>query len=90
MKTKINISLLILIASAAFGSPSFAGSADDAKWIGQCVIDNKDEGQSVDTVQKYCTCMNDKMSDNETQSITQWEKTHKVEDEACSALAGWK
>ena len=90
MNAKTTVSLLILIASAAFGSPSFAGSADDAKWISQCVVDNKDEGQSADAVQKYCACMNDKMPDNETQSITQWEKTHKAEDEACSALAGWK
>ena len=39
---------------------------------------------------KYCTCMNNKMSDNETQSITQWEKTHATERKACDAEAGWK
>jgi len=31
-----------------------------------------------------------KMSDNETQSITQWEKTHATERKACDAEAGWK
>jgi hypothetical protein len=30
------------------------------------------------------------MSDNETQSISTWEKTHKTEQEACSKQAGWK
>ena len=89
MKTRINTFFLTLIIAAAFSSPSFAG-ADDAKWIDQCIADNKAEGQLAETVQKYCACMNDKMPDNETQSISEWEKTHKTEDEACSAVAGWK
>jgi len=41
-------------------------------------------------VLKYCTCMNNKMSNNETQSITQWEKTHVAERKACDKEAGWK
>ena len=45
----------------------------------QCVQDNKDEKATVEVISKYCTCMNNKMSDNETQSITQWEKTHATE-----------
>ena len=43
-----------------------------------------------EVVLKYCTCMNNKMSDNETQSITQWEKTHVAERKACDKEAGWK
>jgi hypothetical protein len=39
---------------------------------------------------EYCTCMNNKMSDDETQSITQWEKTHVAERKACDREAGWK
>ena len=34
--------------------------------------------------------MNNKMDNNETRSITQWEKTHKAEQAACSKEAGWK
>jgi len=41
-------------------------------------------------VLKYCTCMNNKMGNNETRSITQWEKTHESEAKACSKAAGWK
>jgi len=59
------------------------------KWINQCVADNKGDA-AEDVVLKYCTCMNNKMSDNETQSITQWEKTHVAERKACDAEAGWK
>lgn len=71
------------------GSLAFAGP-DDAKWVAQCVSDNKDEKASVEVISKYCTCMNNKMGDNETQSISTWEKTHKTEMEACSKQAGWK
>jgi hypothetical protein len=46
-----------------------AATTDDVKWINQCVADNKGDA-SDDVVLKYCTCMNNKMSDNETQSIT--------------------
>jgi len=33
--------------------------------------------------------MNEKMSDNETRSITEWEKSHPVERRACDKQAGW-
>lgn len=63
--------------------------ADDAKWVAQCVADNKSEGQSVETLTKYCTCMNNKMSSKETQPITEWEKSHPQENEECSKEANW-
>lgn len=48
--------------------------------------DNK--GAAADAViLKYCTCMNNKMDDNESQSITQWEKTHVAERKAKSMTA---
>jgi hypothetical protein len=87
--------LASLVAVAGFSgllastTPARA-DADDTKWINQCIIDNKDEGQTTATVNAYCTCMNDQMSSEETQSISQWEKTHKKEAEACSTRAGWK
>jgi hypothetical protein len=36
------------------------------------------------------TCMNNKMSSNETLSITAWEKTHPTEVAACDKESGWK
>ena len=46
--------------------------------------DNK--GATTDEiVLKYCTCMNNKMSENETKSITEWEKTHVAERKACDS-----
>lgn len=90
----MKLTIFALAAVTAFGalaasSPALA-NADDAKWVAQCVRDNKDEGQTVQVVTTYCTCMNDKMDSNETRSITQWEKANKREMEACSAQAGWK
>lgn len=79
------------VFAAAFlaSSAAFAATTDDVKWINACVKDNK--GAAADAViLKYCTCMNNKMSDNETQSITQWEKTHVAERRACDKEAGWR
>ena len=82
-----------IIAAATFGTaPASAQkqSADDTKWITACVSDNKDEGQSAPVVLAYCTCMNNKMDNNETRSITQWEKANPRASDACGRQAGWK
>jgi hypothetical protein len=34
--------------------------------------------------------MNNKMTDEETQSITEWEKTHPEDQKACEQEAGWE
>jgi hypothetical protein len=80
---------LVLAASLLNVGASFAATTDDVKWINQCVTDNKGSA-AAEVILKYCTCMNNKMSDNETQSITQWEKTHATERKACDKEAGWK
>jgi len=85
MKTLV----LALAAACVVVSAASAATTDDVKWINQCVNDNKG-GAAAEVVLKYCTCMNNKMSDNETQSITQWEKTHVAERKACDREAGWK
>jgi hypothetical protein len=64
--------------------------ADDAAWIKKCVSDNKKEGASAEVVAAWCSCMNNKMSSNETLSITAWEKTHPAEVAACDKESGWK
>lgn len=85
---KAAIAVLLAVASLA-STTVRAATTDDVKWINQCVADNKGDAKA-DVVLKYCTCMNNKMSDNETQSITQWEKTHVAERKACDKEAGWK
>jgi hypothetical protein len=86
---KIAIFALALAAICFATNAAFAATTDDVKWINKCVADNKGDA-SAEVVLKYCTCMNNKMSDNETQSITQWEKTHVAERKACDKEAGWK
>ena len=81
---------LVIVSSLIIGRAAVAATTDDVKWINQCVSDNKDEGAKKEVVLKYCTCMDNKMSNNETQSITQWEKTHVAERKACDAESGWK
>ncbi len=87
MKTVLYV---LALATVAFvGNFASAATTDDVKWINQCVSDNKG-GAASEVVLKYCTCMNNKMSDNETRSITEWEKTHESERKACDKEAGWK
>jgi hypothetical protein len=33
--------------------------------------------------------MTNKMDENETKSVTQWEKTHKTEEAQCDKESGW-
>jgi len=84
-----SIFAVVAITAALISGAAYAGSDDD-KWINKCISDNAKEGATADVVKKYCTCMNNKMSDNETQSISTWEKTHQTEMKACEAEAGWK
>jgi hypothetical protein len=86
MRYAIAASLVVV-----FGLTGVAkADSDDVKWIAQCMKDNQDAKVEASVVQKYCSCMNNKMSSNETQSITQWEKTHVAERKACDKEAGWK
>ena len=82
-------SALLCATALLAGGPAFAGP-DDAKWVAQCVQDNKDEKVGIEVITKYCTCMNNKMSVDVTQSITTWEKSHVAERTACDKESGWK
>lgn len=79
----------LMFTAFAFTTAAFAVTTDDVKWINQCVNDNKGDAAPA-VILKYCTCMNNKMSNNETQSITQWEKTHVAERKACDRESGWR
>jgi hypothetical protein len=82
-----HLALPLLLALAACATTS--GSADDRRWINQCIRDNADEGASRRVVTAYCTCMVNRMSDHETRSVTQWERANPGARRACSREAGW-
>ncbi len=84
------IAFAMLLVGTVIGSAAAMANADDTKWIAQCITDNSDAKVDASVVTKYCTCMNDKMSDNETRTITQWEKTHPKEEAQCDKESGWK
>ena len=82
-----------LLAVCLLPSVSMAQSlnADDMKWINQCINDNKSEaGGTPQIVRAYCICMNEKMDNNETRSVTQREKANPGARKACEKTAGWK
>ena len=75
-----------------FGAPAYAATSDDAKWVAKCVGDNASaKNVTVQIITAYCTCMNDQMDDNETLSVSAWEKTGKgkVAMAACDKKSGW-
>jgi hypothetical protein len=82
---------LIFLTSFLFFSASNVFGGDDEKWVQKCINDNKGE-EKPEVVKKYCVCMNNEMDDNETLSITQWEKTPagKKAEAKCDKVAGWK
>ena len=66
-------------------------TTDDLKWVNQCISDNKSEkGGTPAIVRAYCICMNEKMDNNETRSITQWEKANPRARAACDRESGWR
>lgn len=90
MKYSVPLAVLLMLAAAG-GSWAQKLNADDVKWINQCIDDNKGEpGATPKIARAYCICMNEKMDSNETRSITQWEKSHPKERQACDRQAGWK
>jgi hypothetical protein len=87
------VAAIIVATSFVVTGPASAQklNADDMKWINQCIDDNRGEpGATPAITRAYCMCMNEKMDSNESQSISQWEKTHKKERDACGRQAGWK
>ena len=87
--SRIALLAVAIVAQVPGVGPAFA-NADDAAWIKKCVDDNQDENQTATVVAAYCACMNNKMSGSETQSISDWEKSHQSEQETCSKEAGWE
>jgi hypothetical protein len=88
---RLLVGIALVLSFAAAPASAQKMNADDIKWVNQCIDDSKGEpGATPAIARKYCICMNEKMDDNETQSITQWEKTHRKEREACDKEAGWK
>ena len=87
---KLAIGACVVLAGLAFAAPASAGP-DDAKWVARCVSDNAGAKVAVDIISKYCTCMNNEMDNNETRSISTWEKTSdgKVAMAKCDKESGW-
>jgi hypothetical protein len=83
------LTALLFVSSLCLASSALAQSADDKKWINQCISDNSDAKVSKAIVTSYCTCMTEKMSTNETRTVTQWEKANPESRKACEKVAGW-
>lgn len=88
--------ILGVAACAVVATAFFAGNRvnaqmtqDDLKWVNQCIADNKGL-TGADVIRKYCICMNEAMDDNETRTITQFEKANPKIRAKCDRVSGWK
>ena len=90
MKLRSMMAIVALLAGAVMTSEVAYAGADDMKWIAKCLKDNADAKVAPEIVTTYCTCMNNKMDENETQSISTWEKSHPKEMADCERQSGWK
>ena len=83
----------IFLAACATSIPASAQKmdADDLKWVNQCISDSRGvEGYTPALARAYCMCMNEKMDNNETRSVTQWEKANPAAQKDCEQKSGWK
>jgi hypothetical protein len=55
-----------MLACVIVSTAAFAQTADDRRWVNQCLRDNSDAKVAASIVRAYCECMNNKMDDNET------------------------
>lgn len=90
MKLKSMMAIMAVLAGTVLVSGVAQADADDMKWISKCLKDNADAKVAPEVVTAYCTCMNNKMDSNETQSISTWEKSHPKEMADCERQSGWK
>jgi hypothetical protein len=88
---KLTAAALAFAAALSMTGVAQAATTDDVRWVAQCLADNAEATAKVgmDVVSKYCGCMNAKMGDNETRTITEWEKSNPESRKACEAFAGW-
>jgi hypothetical protein len=84
------IVVALLLTGSLFASNAALADQADAQWVARCVSDNQRGSPPVEVITKYCTCMNGKMSSNETLSVSAWEKTHPTEMAACDKESGWQ
>jgi hypothetical protein len=81
------------ITVLALGACLVAGTAranDDVKWVNQCIRDSAGIKGTTQQKTMYCSCMVGKMDDNETRSVTQWEKANPAAMKDCEKRSGWE
>jgi len=80
---------LLAIAWVMASTAVLAQTADDRRWVNQCIRDNAGS-TSAAIIRAYCVCMNDKMDENETRSISQWERSNPAARRECDRVSGWR
>ena len=82
---------LTIAATVLMTSASALAVTAGKERIDECIADNADEGQTPEVVSKYCECMDKRMGESETATVSAWEDqaAHDADEDACDAEAGW-
>jgi len=78
----------VAITALTVGGAAAQRQTDDVRWVNQCVRDSAGYNVSEQVKIMYYTCMVSKMSDNETRSVTQWERANPQARDDCARRAG--
>ena len=78
----------LCLAGSVFINGAARADFEEKLWVAQCVRDNAGSEASTKALVKYCSCMNNKMDDEETKSVTDWAISHPDEKAVCETKAG--
>ena len=78
----------LCLAGSVFINGAARADFEEKLWVAQCVRDNAGSEASTKALVKYCSCMNNKMDDEETKSVTDWAISHPDEKAVCETNAG--
>ena len=83
------LTVTLFLIGAVVLSGTARADYEDQLWTAQCVRDYASSEVATTVLLKYCMCMTDKMDDEETKPVIEWEQAHSAEKASCMAKVRW-
>jgi len=84
-----SLAVILLVLLSLLIAQVACAEVDSLDRIERYVADNSAAKVYAEVVQKYCTCMSNKMGSGFSMTISDWEKSHLKEREECDVYAEW-
>ncbi len=75
--------IALCLAGSVLASGTARADSEDKLWVAQCIRDNAGSEAPTAALLKYCSCMTNKMDDDENKQVKEWEESHSAEKAAC-------